>query len=100
LPGALRHRGVEVEGDEPQQFPIAHFGQINLPARAEKIVRQLPFRIDQQVDFSLDRSPAHELMHEHVALLPNSVGAVGRLVFDRRVPPAIEMHDMRGAGQV
>ena len=39
-------------------------------------------------------------MHEHVALLPNAIGAVGRLVLDRRVPPAVEMHDMRGAGQI
>jgi hypothetical protein len=33
-------------------------------------------------------------VHENIALLPDAKGAVGRLVLDRRVPPAVEMHDM------
>ncbi len=39
-------------------------------------------------------------MHEHVFLLPNSKGAVGGLVFHRRVPPPIEMDDMGGRGEI
>ena len=48
----------------------------------------------------LDRATANEFVHEHVALLPDPEGAVGRLVFDGGVPPAVEMHDMRGGGQI
>ena len=35
-----------------------------------------------------------------VLLLADAEGAVGRLVLDRRVPPAIEVDDVRRRGQV
>jgi hypothetical protein len=39
-------------------------------------------------------------VHLHVAVLTDAVGAVGRLGFDRRVPPEVEMDDVAGGGQV
>src|SRR5207248_8600717 len=35
-----------------------------------------------------------------MALLANAKGAVGGLVFHRRVPPAIEVDHVRGGGQI
>src|ERR1035437_2714044 len=40
-------------------------------------------------------TPADEFVDEDVLLLADAEGAVGRLVLDRRVPPEVEMHDMR-----
>ena len=51
------------------------------------------------LDSLLDCATADELVHEHVALLSDAEGAVARLVFDRRIPPAVEMRDMRGRRQ-
>src|SRR5208283_6127894 len=38
--------------------------------------------------------------HQDIAFLADAEGAVGRLVLDRWVPPAVEMHDMRGRRQI
>ena len=46
------------------------------------------------VDALLDGAATDELVHEHVALLTDAVGAVGRLVFDGGVPPAVEVDDV------
>ena len=58
-------------------------------------------RVDQGVDLLLDRAAADELVHQDVFLLADAEGPIGRLVLDRRVPPAVEMHDVgrRGQGQ-
>ena len=55
---------------------------------------------DQGVDFFLDGAAADELVDEDVALLADAEGAVGGLVLDGRVPPAVEVDDVRGGGQV
>ena len=39
-------------------------------------------------------------MHENIALLPDPECAVGRLVFDGRVPLAVEMREMGSGGQI
>src|SRR5208282_922702 len=46
------------------------------------------------------RRIAADAVHEHVALLANAIGAIGSLVLDRRIPPAIEMHHMRSAREI
>ena len=56
--------------------------------------------VDQGVDAFLDGAAADELVDQHVPLLADAERPVGRLVLDRRVPPAIEMDDVRGGGQV
>jgi len=58
------------------------------------------FRFDQAVDPLLDRAAADELVDEDVFGLSDAEGAVGRLVLDRRVPPAIEVDDVRGGGEI
>ena len=56
--------------------------------------------LDQGVDPLLDRAAADELVHQHVALLADAEGAVGGLVLDGRIPPAVEVDHVRGGGQV
>ena len=35
----------------------------------------------------------HQLRDKHRVFLPDAVGAVGRLVFRRRIPPGVDMND-------
>ena len=62
--------------------------------------RQLPLRLDQLVDLLLDRAAAHELVHEHVLGLADAERAIGGLILHRRVPPAVEVDDVRRGGQI
>ena len=55
---------------------------------------------DQLVDPLLDRPGAHHLVQLDDPRLADAVGAVGRLVLDRRVPPSVVVHDVVGGGQV
>ena len=48
----------------------------------------------------LERARADELVHLDVAGLADAKGAVGGLVLDRRVPPAVEVEDVVGGGKV
>ena len=43
---------------------------------------------------------AHHPVHLHDPRLADPVGAVGRLILDRRIPPAVEVEDVAGVGQV
>ncbi len=58
------------------------------------------FLADQGVDFLLDRAAGDEFVDQDVALLADAEGAVGGLVFDGGVPPAVEVDDVRGGGEV
>ena len=89
-----------VQRHETDQFGIGHFGEQFLRAAFEQVGGQLAFFVDQGVDAFLDRAAADELVDQDVALLADAEGPVGRLVLDRRVPPAVEMDDVRGGGQV
>ena len=69
-------------------------------AAFQQILRELALRFDELVDLLLYGSAAHEFVHQHVLRLADAKGAVGGLVLHRRIPPAVEMHDMRGGGQI
>src|SRR3990170_4436002 len=58
-------RGVNIERDQPQQFLIAHFGQLQLRAAFDHRARELLLGFDQPVDSILDGSATHELVHQH-----------------------------------
>src|SRR5208283_1023508 len=92
--------GAEVEPDERHEIPVAEFGQVDLAPAGQHVLGHPPLRFDELIDSLFYSATAHEFVHEDVALLPDAEGAVGRLVLDRRIPPAVEMHDMRGGGQV
>ena len=70
------------------------------PPPSQQLVGQPLLRLDQPVDLLFDRAAADELVHQHVPLLADAEGAVGGLVLDGRVPPAVEVDDVRGRGQV
>ena len=62
---------------------------------ADDLRRRPPcLRLDHLVDLLLQRAGADELVDLHVARLADAEGAVGRLVLDRRVPPAVEVEDV------
>src|SRR5262249_12209471 len=48
----------------------------------------------------LDRALRDELIDEDRFVLADAVGAIGRLVLDRRVPPGIVMDDRVGGSEV
>ncbi len=60
----------------------------------------MAFLVDQGVDAFLDGTAADELMDQHVAFLTDAKRPVGRLVLDRRIPPAIEVDHVRCGSQV
>jgi hypothetical protein len=98
---ALFHRRVEIEPHQGEQILVAHFGQIDLAAGvAEEVLGHLSLRLDQLVDSFLDCATADEFVHQHIAFLPDPKGTVGRLVLDGRIPPAVEVNDVRRGSQV
>ena len=84
----------------PEQLLVFQFGQEQISAAFEQVRGELPLRFDHLVDLFLDRSPAHELMYQHVLVLSNAKCAVGGLIFHRGVPPAVEVHHVRCGGEV
>ena len=66
----------------------------------DRFARDLTLARDHLIDPFFDRPPADELMDKHVLLLADPEGAVGRLVLDGRVPPAVEVNHMRSRCQV
>src|SRR3954469_8735952 len=57
---------------------------------ADDGVGELALALLQLQDFLLDRVARDEAVREHVARLPDAVGPVDRLRFDRGVPPRVE----------
>ena len=66
----------------------------------QKIARQGALGFDERVDAILDRATADELVHEDRLSLANPERPVGRLVLDRRIPPAVEVADVVRRHQV
>src|SRR5258708_3727757 len=60
---------------------------------AQDVVRERGFCFLQSTNFLLDAVLDEEPIRNHVALLPDAMGTIDRLVFDRRIPPRIEEHD-------
>ena len=58
------------------------------------------FSADHRGDLLLDRAGADELADLHRLALPDPERAVGGLVLDRRVPPAVDVDHVVGRGQV
>ena len=81
-----RHGGadrVEVELAEPVVGPAG-----------DDLLGQLALRVEQLVDPLLERRRADEAVDEDVLVLAEAVGAVGRLLLDGGVPPAVEVEDV------
>src|SRR5437016_11222061 len=92
----LLERAVEIQPNQPEQLLVFQFGQMQVCAAFEQVPGKLLLPLDHLVDLFLDRSPAHELVYQHVLALSNTKSAVRGLVFHSRIPPSIEMHDVKG----
>ena len=62
--------------------------------------REVLLVLDHPVDPLLERPAADELVDLHVLRLADPEGAVRRLLLDGRVPPAVDVEDVRGAREV
>ena len=87
----------------PQRHQLGELvvGQLGDPALAgaDHRIRQLAFRLQQGCDAVLQRALGDQPVHLDGTVLPDPVGAVGRLVLHRRVPPAVVVQHMGGAGE-
>src|SRR3989442_3814079 len=73
---------------------------MRLGAAFQQLARQGPFLGQRGVDLLLYRATADELVHQHVPLLANAEGAIGGLLLDGRVPPAVEVDDVGGGREI
>src|SRR5256885_11519863 len=69
-------------------------------ARADNAGGKFLLAFDHLINLLFKRAGAEELVHLHVLLLPDAKRAVGRLILDRRIPPAIEVEDMVRGGEI
>ncbi len=69
-------------------------------APREHLLRELALRVEQLVDALLERAEADQAVHEHRLALADAMHAVGRLLLDGRVPPAVEVEDVIRRRQV
>lgn len=67
---------------------------------AEYDIRKPGFCLLQLAYLLLDGIPGDELIYLHVFLLPDSVSAVGSLIFSRAVPPRVVVYNNVRAGKV
>ena len=91
---------MNIEPHQVEQFAVAHLGEQQLRAPFQHVVHQLPLRFEQLVDAFLDGATTDELVHQYILLLADTEGTVGRLIFHRRIPPAVEVNHMGGGGEV
>jgi hypothetical protein len=92
-------RPPRVEFDKRAQVAVAEFGEPGL-TDADDGVGELAFAHEHVGDAFLEGPAGHELVDVFAVALPDPVGAVGRLVLDRRVPPAVVVQHVRGTRQV
>ena len=67
---------------------------------AEYDIRKPGFCLLQLAYLLLDGVPGDELIDLHVFLLPDTVSAVGSLIFNRAVPPRVVVYNNVRAGEV
>ena len=92
-------QGLRREPEHFGQLVGRKFGQ-PIIARTYDPFGQVALRFDHLVDPLLERAYADQLAHLDVAALTDAEGAVGCLVLDRRVPPAVEVDYVVGRGEV
>lgn len=88
---------------EVKQFHQLIVFQLRDPALVtggNDVAGQTGFFFDHVVDALFDCALGDELVHHDILLLTDAEGAVGGLVFDGGVPPAVEVDDMVSLGQV
>src|SRR5215218_5533571 len=87
------------EGHEVTELVGAEFGEPVLPS-ADDAFREVALGVDHLVDALLDGACCHDLVDLHGAPLADAVGTVGGLILHRRVPPTVEVDDVRRRSEV
>src|SRR5271156_111714 len=91
---------MNIKCHQIQQLLVAELGQLQLRTCFENVLDKGLLRLDQLINLILDSAAADELMHENIARLPDPERPIGRLILDGWIPPTIEMHHMRGSGEI
>jgi len=91
---------MNIKRHEIQQLFVRQFGELQFRAAFEHVLDETLLGFDQLIDFILDGAATDKFMHEDIPGLPDPECAIGGLVLHRRIPPAIEMHHMRGGGEI
>src|SRR5947208_670699 len=94
--------GDDRVGREREELPQRSVAELGDPllARSDDARGQVALLLEHRVHLLLDSASGEQLVHLHRPLLPDPVGAVGRLVLDRRVPPAVEVEDVTRGSEV
>ena len=92
--------GLYIQRHKTKQFGIVHFRQQSFRAFAQYVLSQRALGGDDVVDAFLQRAAADEFVDHHIALLTDAECAIRGLVFDGGIPPAVEMNDMGGGGEI
>src|SRR6266851_9843904 len=96
--GSLAHR-ILAQDEQIAQFGGRQHRQPVL-AGAHQCAGKILLALDHIVDLLLHGSGAEKLVHLHLAGLPDTEGTVRRLILDGGVPPAVEVEDVVGGGQI
>ena len=89
-----------VEHDKVAQRVGAELAEPRFAGGADNRIGQTALVVDERIDLLFDSAFADQLVHEDGARLADAPGAVGGLVFDGRVPPAVVVHDLAGSREV
>src|SRR5580692_7077397 len=93
-------RRMNIERHEIEQLFVAQLGEPQLGAPLEEVLHERLLRLDQLIDFILNGASTDELVHENVAGLTDAEGPIGGLILHRWIPPAIEVHYVRGSSEI
>src|SRR5438876_6958419 len=95
----LGHGSFAAQAEELAQIVRAHLGDPRF-ASADDRLGQRHLAFDQVVERFLERARAEVFVHLDVTRLTDAEGAIRGLILNGRVPPAIEVEYVVGAGEV
>jgi hypothetical protein len=78
---------------------LVRLARLGRPCREDRVDQRTFLRVEPH-HLLLDRPDRHQPIDRHGLGLAESVGSVRGLVFDRRIPPRVEMNHVRRLGQV
>src|SRR3984957_5904139 len=96
----IRLGRMNIKRHQIQQLPVAEFGQLQLGTSLEHILHERLLRLDKLFDLILDGALTDEFVHQNIPRLPDPERPIRCLILDGRIPPTIEMHHMRGGGEI
>lgn len=99
--GRLSGRGAaDAKVKEAEQILAGQPGGEGGVMIVDQVAKKFPFFLENGRDSLLDRARREHSLDIYPIFLANPMGAVDRLVFDRRVPPPVEKDDVVGELQV